>query len=177
MTRRRKAYPKVPRQWRKYVASLFSDGYSVINRGPRGFSIDHRGSTIAMEPSPIDRVLKEAVSMGLGDVGVAPAGAKAAFEKQGERDMRRKRTTSRGRSVEAEIERLEAILAADEKQIEDWGDELAEEESKVVQEGMEKPVPAEVEDQNEQAMENWPVEAREKVARRLLRMANALLAE
>jgi hypothetical protein len=116
--------------------------------------------------------------------------------KQGEQTMNRNRRRRRGsrrpsgrRSLVAEIEALEKRLAADQEQIDQWGDELAQEESAIVDEGTGMDL-VENEHQNELAMDNWPSDAdnmkwpdgssmsaseREMVAMRLLKMANILL--
>jgi hypothetical protein len=95
------------------------------------------------------------------------------------RISRRKPTASR--SLLAEINALEARLAVDETQIDNWGDELAREESKIVDEGSGSWMEEE-EDQNELAMDNWDdadmtASEKEMVAERLVKMANYLLGE
>ena len=95
----------------------------------------------------------------------------------------RERTTTRRRSrgpmaskdIMAEIEQLERQLEADaDTELEKETDAIVKEEVKIVNEGSPVKV-TEPEDQNEMAMDNWPVENREAVASRLLKLASALL--
>ena len=100
--------------------------------------------------------------------------------------MTQRRKPVVAKDILAEIEELEAQIAGiDEEsetqtagvdeELEAEADELAEEEKEIVQESTD--VPLEVgTDQNEKAMDNWPVADKEKVAARLVRMAKALLA-
>jgi hypothetical protein len=71
------AYPKAPRPWMKYVASLYKDGYSVLDMG-NAFAVEKRGKVVVKERGKIDKVLEAAVSKGLGDTDEAPGAAKAA---------------------------------------------------------------------------------------------------
>jgi len=91
--------------------------------------------------------------------------------------MTERRARTKDDSVLAQVERLEAIMAdAADKKLESEADQLAKEEVKIVEEGTDVNV-SESGDQNDKAMDNWPVTAREAVAARLLRMARALLKE
>jgi hypothetical protein len=90
------------------------------------------------------------------------------------RDRMTGRREPKARSVMAEIERLEAILAVDEEGLKQEADELADEEVDIAEESTGEVV-SETEDQNEMAMENWPVDDRQAVASRLLKMAKLLL--
>jgi hypothetical protein len=109
-----------------------------------------------------------------------------SIQTKGEQTMKRNRTTQRrkptaSRSLRAEIHALEQRLAVDETGIEDWGDELATEEARIVDEGTGMSL-TENEDQNALEMDNWPTDGdgmtaseKEKVASRLLKMAQFLL--
>jgi hypothetical protein len=98
---------------------------------------------------------------------------------------KRRRRPTASRDLLAEITDMEKRLAVDETGIENWGDELANEEAKIVDKGTEFGL-TENEHQNELAMDNWPTDAdnmsmvasrrnREIIAKRLIKMANALL--
>jgi len=152
MTRRRRAYPKAPREWRKYMADLFGAGYSVIDRGPKGFSVDKGGRTLVMERGPVENVLAQAAMKGLADVSKAPAFGKVAGgieQGDGKTSGGSPRRRVRKQGVAAEIERLESILAAGGHQT---GDAVAGGDAAAAV-------------------------SREAVARRLLGMAEALLRE
>jgi hypothetical protein len=91
--------------------------------------------------------------------------------------------SSASRSLRAEIHALEQRLAVDEAEIDSWGDELAREESAIVDEGTGMNL-VENEHQNELAMDNWPSDEnnmtasqREMVATKLLKMARYLLSQ
>lgn len=108
--------------------------------------------------------------------------------------MKRKRTTqrrsrkqaSKSKKVLAHVNAIKKLLAADETGIDNWGDELAREEAKIVTEGTGMNL-TEDEEQNEMAMDNWPTPVsdsdawamdasqRELVAKKLIKMAKALL--
>ena len=97
--------------------------------------------------------------------------------------MKNKTRRRRPRSLAAEIDALTKRFAVDESGIENWGDELANEEAKIVDEGTGLHL-TENEHQNELAMDNWPTDAdnmstvaKQKIAKRLLKMAKVLLRE
>jgi hypothetical protein len=85
---------------------------------------------------------------------------------------RRRRPTAK--SVLAEIEQLEARIAGMDEELEAEADAIAEEEKDIAEESTGYSVDDEG-DQNEKSMDNWPVADREAVAKRLVKMANALL--
>jgi hypothetical protein len=89
--------------------------------------------------------------------------------------------TSKGRSILAEIEAVERLLKADgDAEIKSEAVELADKESKVVEESTDKSIPVEGEEtlgQNAKANANWPLEARKKFAAKLLHLASAIIAD
>ena len=92
------------------------------------------------------------------------------------RMTRRRVRKPTARSVMAEIERLEAVLAVDDAELESDADAIAKEEADIAEDSTGYSVDM-GEDQNDKAMDNWPVAGREAVASRLLRMAALLLEE
>jgi hypothetical protein len=70
-SRSRAAYPNAPREWMKYVSSLYSDGYSVIDTGG-GFSVLKGGKKVAEARGAVENVLAMAVDKNLGNVRIAP---------------------------------------------------------------------------------------------------------
>jgi len=94
---------------------------------------------------------------------------------------RRRRVAEEPRGILAEIKEVERLLAAvDDSDLESEAQGLANEEEQVVSES----TPADVQvpdedilDENDKAMDNWPVEARREFAARLLRIASMVLAE
>jgi hypothetical protein len=88
--------------------------------------------------------------------------------------QRRNREPVVAKNIMAEIEELEAQIAGVDEELEADAAALAQEEKKIVQESTD--VPLEVgDDQNEKAMDNWPVGDKEKVAARLVKMAKELM--
>jgi len=84
-------------------------------------------------------------------------------------------TQRRGRSLMAEIAEVEKrIEAVEDQELETWTDELEAEEVDIAEESTDVTVDVGV-DQNDKAMDNWPVADREAVAKRLLKMARVLL--
>lgn len=96
--------------------------------------------------------------------------------------MSRERLTNTSRSrtsdtLLGEIERMERFIsAADDAKIEDWADDLADEERKVVTESQGGDVKDEG-DQNAKAEKNWPISASEKqrIAKKLVGLARTLI--
>ena len=88
----------------------------------------------------------------------------------------RNRITSRRNSsnIVAEITAMKKRLADMDSELLSDTRAIADEEVAIVEESTGLNV-GEVEDQNERAMDNWPIEAREAVARRLIGMAKNLL--
>jgi hypothetical protein len=102
-------------------------------------------------------------------------------ENQGEWTMRKRLTERKAaRSLKAELAEMERMLEAmdQDAELEAEAEELADEESEIVTEGMEEPVDSEeLEGQNEKANDNWPLEARQKFAAGLLDLAKSILAD
>lgn len=105
--------------------------------------------------------------------------------------MKRNRTTQRREAsideqLKSHIAAIHKLVANDDPSIKSWGDELAREEAKIVDEGTGLGL-TENEDQNALAMDNWPTDAdnmkmvasskRELIAKRLIKMATILLKE
>jgi hypothetical protein len=89
--------------------------------------------------------------------------------------------TSKGRSILAEIEKIERLLKADgDAEIKSEAVALADAESKIVEESTDKSIPVAGEEtlgQNAKANANWPLEARRKFAAKLLHLASAIIAD
>ncbi len=85
-------------------------------------------------------------------------------------------------AILAEIEGLEKILSAQEvedaqdRELEQEADSIADEERAIAEESTDVPVKDEG-DQNEKSMDNWPLTSaeRERIARRLVVMAKVLM--
>ncbi len=70
------------------------------------------------------------------------------------------------------------LNAVDDAELESETKSLATEEKTIVQESTEEPVDGgDIMGQNERAMNNWPIEARKKVAKRLLAIAKMMVEE
>jgi hypothetical protein len=101
---------------------------------------------------------------------------------------RSRKQASKPNQVLAHINAIKKLIAVDEAGIDNWGDDLAKEEANIVTEGTGMSL-TEDEEQNEMAMDNWPTPAsdgdawamnasqRKLVAKRLMKMAKALLRE
>jgi hypothetical protein len=86
---------------------------------------------------------------------------------------RRRKPTAK--SVLAEIEELERQIEADQDaELEADAEAIADEDKDIAEESTGYSVDDQG-DQNEKSMDNWPVDDREAVAARLVRMAKALM--
>jgi hypothetical protein len=82
------------------------------------------------------------------------------------------------KEVQASIQAMERkLFATDDAEIEQVAEEVATEEKAIVQESTDVKLDGDVLGQNERAMQNWPIEARQKVAKSLVALAKSILEE
>jgi hypothetical protein len=88
----------------------------------------------------------------------------------------RRRMVAKG--IEAQLAELERRLqAVDDAELEKDAEQIGDEEAAIAEESTGVDVEEQVTDQNEKAMDNWPLEARREFAANLLRMASRIIAE